>query len=670
MPEYESFFTRNKEKIIKIAFYTLICSLTFAGVISIFDRSNRQLIFEFAAPSFPWDQYLIMLLLHSIAFYQILQISVYQFKCSFGLSIVLYFFGGLMGAAFVFVTTILPPSISGSYSIRNGYLYQLVFVAVYYTAFTVLLVVENIVHSYLKLAADSDAEETGRQTTTDDGPEAVKEEGKKNGKKAVMAGLIFSFGILFMIVLLKYGMEGILRNYGLYYRTWIHKLIRFIGLLILPFLPGIYLVLYIWPGEAAKGQPGLYILRKIGALFVAVLWFPGIIMISIFQSGHYEKEFRVGRMLGTEFGIEGPSMITYYDKAGIFLKRECSDKELIIRTVMEDKYQERFTVLEIEDEIGGYVSAVGSFESRPDLKVHISDSRIVGRVKGRYEDDRTQQTAYSHIIEFCREHGNDRKIVPEYEQGLMIEILIYCTYEEWEDCAEEAAQMIDYILEDAYFQQKGHTGNVTVVCGQEKNSHNSQILSFGTGLYDKQVFRNYADSQNVYDALYEVFHDNIYARDPETPEENGMSQMTEETAVQSPEGTGEAAAVGEYTTPEGAFRRLYEVKFAAGETGYEECYNAKGNFYAFLGNGREELSGVMRDTRHTVVYDRESKNGKCQLFVEYKDYLDDMDGGTYVYATEMIEFYAVNMATGEVEAAGKTSWEQVGSRKYREMTGE
>ena len=97
-------------------------------------------------------------------------------------------------------------------------------------------------------------------------------------------------------------------------------------------------------------------------------------------------------------------------------------------------------------------------------------------------------------------------------------------------------------------------------------------------------------------------------------------------------------------------------------------YNAKGNFYATLGEGTAELEGApgILAYKDTVVYDRESQNGKCHLFVYYRTYYQD---GTE-YSTEILDMYAVDKKTGDVYASGRHDWADVGNEAHREATGE
>ena len=120
-------------------------------------------------------------------------------------------------------------------------------------------------------------------------------------------------------------------------------------------------------------------------------------------------------------------------------------------------------------------------------------------------------------------------------------------------------------------------------------------------------------------------------------------------------------------TPEGAYEKLYQEVFEPEGDSYECTYNAKGNFYGILGEGKEIKEGEELSIRRTVVYDRISKNGKCQLFVAYKEY---RDGEGNDRGTVIMDFYAVDRESGKVTAGNKTAWAETASKEYQEATGD
>ncbi len=96
-------------------------------------------------------------------------------------------------------------------------------------------------------------------------------------------------------------------------------------------------------------------------------------------------------------------------------------------------------------------------------------------------------------------------------------------------------------------------------------------------------------------------------------------------------------------------------------------YSAKGSLYAVLWSEPWEEDETVT-ARGRLVYDRESANAKCYLFVYYQDYL--AADGSEAKSTSILEFYAVNKVSGEVIPGNKHSWSDIASEAYREATGE
>lgn len=120
--------------------------------------------------------------------------------------------------------------------------------------------------------------------------------------------------------------------------------------------------------------------------------------------------------------------------------------------------------------------------------------------------------------------------------------------------------------------------------------------------------------------------------------------------------------------PTKAAQMIYDRIFAPQGKKCSFQYDAKGNLYVILDKGSRELNGTTVTTQETLTYDRISKNGKCHLFVYYEEHYDD--DGNKLDNTSILNFYAVNLETGEVTAADKTSWSDSGSAEYYEATGE
>lgn len=120
--------------------------------------------------------------------------------------------------------------------------------------------------------------------------------------------------------------------------------------------------------------------------------------------------------------------------------------------------------------------------------------------------------------------------------------------------------------------------------------------------------------------------------------------------------------------PEKAAQTIYDTIFAPQGKKCSFQYNAKGNLYLILDKGSRELDGITVSTQETLTYDRISQNGKCYLFVYYEEHYDSE--GNKLDSTSILNFYAVNLTTGQVTAADKTSWSDTASEAYCEATGE
>lgn len=236
-----------------------------------------------------------------------------------------------------------------------------------------------------------------------------------------------------------------------------------------------------------------------------------------------------------------------------------------------------------------------------------------------------------------------------FETGFVIEC---ADPEDARACAELAAELAKEALRSAYVSDYGAV--LIVRCrGVEEWAAD---LAFPVGknrLGDRPEYRWEGDRYTDWSLVYARLLDN-YTRNP-APGETGTGAMDPESSA---------------FYVEGAYKALYETLFAGAGYPYKTSYNAKGNFVAYLteGTGTPEGAAEKMNTVETVVYDRESKNGKCHLFVHYRDYYEI--GADTPYSTGIVDMYAVDMATGQVYASGRHGWADPGSDAYREATGE
>lgn len=109
------------------------------------------------------------------------------------------------------------------------------------------------------------------------------------------------------------------------------------------------------------------------------------------------------------------------------------------------------------------------------------------------------------------------------------------------------------------------------------------------------------------------------------------------------------------------YRAVYDSFFEINGYDFTEASDAKGNSRVIL---HEDEAGV-----EYLVYDRESANGKCGLYVYYRSEKAE-DGSWSPSEASLLDIYAYVYDSGEVVSSGKTDWADKGSQAYCEATGE
>lgn len=121
---------------------------------------------------------------------------------------------------------------------------------------------------------------------------------------------------------------------------------------------------------------------------------------------------------------------------------------------------------------------------------------------------------------------------------------------------------------------------------------------------------------------------------------------------------------------EKAARRIFEEYLEKEGFAFEIRYNAKGFFYIDL---EYRPAGEPQDKSqtgfygHKLLYDRPSKNGKCEIFVLQRSHYTE-DG--IEESAVIVDMYAVETTTGQVVAGNKQNWGDPGTEEYRQITGE
>ena len=109
------------------------------------------------------------------------------------------------------------------------------------------------------------------------------------------------------------------------------------------------------------------------------------------------------------------------------------------------------------------------------------------------------------------------------------------------------------------------------------------------------------------------------------------------------------------------YRAVFEQFSRSKGYTFQEDHDAKGNLRIILFEDEEKVEYLM--------YDRESENGKCGLYVYYS--VDKNEDGSWAPdQARILDMYAWVYDTSEVISSGKTGWADPGSEAYRNATGE
>lgn len=196
-------------------------------------------------------------------------------------------------------------------------------------------------------------------------------------------------------------------------------------------------------------------------------------------------------------------------------------------------------------------------------------------------------------------------------------------------------------------------------------------------IYSKQFVS--ADSLTNYLEEEYTYNENLYSTISRTEAEEGSAHTSESNTESTTEASEGESPLSGNADPDTSVAKtnaliIYDEVLAAEGYTCEVCYNAKGNLYLDLGSRDAGEEGDAYDTgtyRFTLVYDRTSANGNCELYVLYKEhYTENADGSSTNDTTAILDMYAVETATGKVVASGRQAWNDVGSAEYREITGE
>lgn len=438
-------------------------------------------------------------------------------------------------------------------------------------------------------------------------------------------------------------------SYGTWvsYRTWVGAFEEIIIIWILPLL-GI-----IWTGVWLKKKSAWSRVAKcmlqVAEVAIYVCW--SYVGFFIFVFSLNEEKALTPNLLATNYGVGLGSYYVCERPISLFFKVHGTLTEEDKVEYLEEKYGREFEIGDADDE------AIYDKEF-PEIRIRVRFSTD----SGEFWDDYVQGVLADCLTEGMEELDIEREYyVSEDFRGYNYFYIHLKDEGDIPSLAEDVSKLIGYVCKRTNLFEE-HWGNLYFYCGEIK----SHILFGRFDRWDKADANDYLDPEKLEELIGENYKEALdsqrkkeeYEREQEELLKSQISQEAEE----------------EYIDPiETSAKIIYNAVLAEQEYSYEVCHNAKGNLYINLGSRPAGEAGDQFNTGmycFTLVYDRTSKNGACELFVLYKEHYAEEDGMGQSDATAILNMYAVEVDTGKVVAANKQSWSDVGTREYRELTGE
>lgn len=423
------------------------------------------------------------------------------------------------------------------------------------------------------------------------------------------------------------------------YRAWLDALGKLVIIQVLPLLGIIWIG--IWLKNKCKWH---FAVRGIVMLIAAVIYagwaFLGFLVLVLSLD---EEKMLTSNLLALEqSNFLDECYYEYYRPFTWFFKKPT---ELTVQDVLpylEEKYGREFQIADADKFV---------FYDKEFPQVRVS-ARLSGT---EFEDDFVEGVLVSLLQEGMEALEIDREYYVKEGFAGRNGTFYICLENESDipKLAEDVCRLTEYIYGKTDFFED-NKGSLYFYCGEMKGS-----ISFGGDAYYLEKVQKSIWTE--YDRAVEIRRQQeAYQKEWEAARK---AQREQEEQAKLQEDAIEACAQIIYD----------EVLEEQGYT-YEVCYNAKGNLYLNLGSRPAGEPGDYYDTgtyRFTLVYDRTSKNGTCELFVLYKEhYTEEKDGMSSNDTTAILDMYGVEVKTGKVTAADKQSWSDVGTEEYRELTGE
>ncbi|NTV78488.1 MAG: ABC transporter permease [Clostridiales bacterium] len=471
---------------------------------------------------------------------------------------------------------------------------------------------------------------------------------------------IVSFTGYLLLLLLFFTMKNVLAFMNIEYRLWLLILGYLGSILGIIALAGWFLWILFQKGIQKSQEKGnsvraLTITQHVILAVYGLLSLLILVMVGIFSlfHVHQEKSTPDGQLM-VDFGNYLSDSYWYdYEKVSFWGRKPAYGVEEL--EMLKAKYQRDFTMDTTGMEVGKlrYIPV-----DYPDISVTVYD------VKEK-KDNFLQGYLDSILFQAYSMSALTQTVQVTYEASEMGNFTLLLDEDETDflSYSKDVARLVEAAIRLMEEDSKLPVLEGSLYIKAEAGAFSEELLEIPFGV--TLTLKN--GQEGIYYTDYEMVYDKIM-------EYMGIDES--QTALSEDESTGESVPLEEdaSTVPvvedelETLAYAIYEKALIQQEDYFEFTYNAKGNPYAILGSGEGVLDGQEILIRRTLVYDRSSKNGKCEIFVYYEEHYDK--NGNQQDNTTILNMYAVDKTTKTVYTADRFAWADVGNETYREAVGE
>lgn len=397
------------------------------------------------------------------------------------------------------------------------------------------------------------------------------------------------------------------------FRTWAGILGQVMAALVTPLLILSLLLALLWNNPHLTNLP-----KAVITMLSITLYITGAFFVSLLIAlGREEETMLTKNLIAVQKSYSmNDSDVSYWRPAGLFFKKSAELTDADRAAYLCSKYDLEF----IADENSGRIYET----AHPEITVTVTPCGA------SFTDDYMDELTCRYLREGYAELGMTRE---------------YVLCEKENDCPDSSFRLIGKNLRDlpALSKDLYTLAGYCIDAGGGDSEENIYRRHFGSIAYS---FGGADESCHIFRLSFQYGTLN-----PEAIKEETLANYQYELASQKQEPLPDSQ--------EKSAKMIYDAFLAEEGFSYTVYFNAKGNLYIELGSKEDE--GQIYDYR--LVYDRPSQNGLCELFVLYRTKAGSSE-------ETIVDMYAAEPDSGEVVRSGRKTWSDVGTKAYRDLTGE